>query len=106
MENKCDSKYKYVDTVSFNKTVVNLPINFSELYISVYNINAKDAFMEITVPYSKLSDTRQSFYGGYYWNSSSNGACCCSISKTEAVYYGVSINGTEINSGVQDIYYR
>lgn len=93
-----------------NVNTANLPSNFTELYISSYDISdeGRSRMISTFIPYEKLADTRQTFYSGYYWKSDNTGAACLSISKTEIRDYGVSFNGVEVSSENrrQDVYYR
>ena len=66
----------------------------------------KDLFLSLTIPYIKLSTTRQSFYAGYIWTISRYASACASISQTEMRCYGMSVNGTEISTPLFDVYYR
>ena len=60
----------------------------------------------MNIPYKKLSNTKQSFYGGFYYSSTNNGGACLSISKTEIADYGLNINGIPIDTRTHEIYYR
>lgn len=97
--------WKFLSSCSLTNGL-QLPSKFKELYISMYDNTNKDAFLSLTVPYIKLSSTRQSFYTGYAWTTSRYAGGCASISKTEIRCYGMSVNGTEISNPLFDVYYR
>lgn len=82
-----------------------LPEKYSEFSIQMYEANKNDHKLKIHLTAQEIREHNQVFYTGEYFSTNNYMGGAVMVNKNGFTYYGLSVNGTEIN-GTYEIFYR